>query len=452
MSNTLVAVETYNVSGLEPLKNSKAFIYNSNMRFKDFNTTTLNHDSRSYGAGIGINSNQLANRGPSFTYDLPPRAVAVQNFGSLNATAIANSLVQYKRTVTVNRSAITNYSWSDNEFVLNLTDYMPKFITPAINGIGSIVEKDVATTALTNTYRLYGDGTTAINSFQQIATAAAKYRNFGSTGNRLHLYLPSVIVPSIIEQGLGQFVINRNEDISKDWFFGSFAGIDIFTSDVLPVSNVPALTAGATLTLVSSTYVSFDQSTLTFNVTGSGSYDNVTNFLQPGQIIKFGDNVGVGNGNVLRFLTFQDYTQSASAVTCNVTANASTNGSAQITVTVSPGLLFDTGTPAVNQDANLNQPLVANMVASVVPSHVCAVMTDPDAIMLATPRLNNLSPFHSSSITDPDTGLSLRTYYGSVFQQGSTSLVNDVLYGFDGTPQYMMRLAIPFSQINSSVM
>ncbi len=64
-------------------------------------------------------------------------------------------------------------------------------------------------------------------------------------------------------------------------------------------------------------------------------------------------------------------------------------------------------------------------------------------LFIAMPRLPSTTPFPSSQATDPDTGVSLRVYYGELFGQNTRSLVHDVIWGKTLTSEYALRLVIP---------
>jgi hypothetical protein len=64
-------------------------------------------------------------------------------------------------------------------------------------------------------------------------------------------------------------------------------------------------------------------------------------------------------------------------------------------------------------------------------------------LFLAVPRLPDEAPFPTARSTDPDTGISLRTYFGSQFGQNSRGMVHDVIWGKTLVPEYAMKIALP---------
>jgi hypothetical protein len=59
------------------------------------------------------------------------------------------------------------------------------------------------------------------------------------------------------------------------------------------------------------------------------------------------------------------------------------------------------------------------------------------------PRLPEEIPFPTANKSDPESGVSLRMYYGSLFGQNQRGFVNDVIWGKTLVPEYAMRLLFP---------
>lgn len=83
------------------------------------------------------------------------------------------------------------------------------------------------------------------------------------------------------------------------------------------------------------------------------------------------------------------------------------------------------------------------MQATVLPSHRCGLVVGGDALYLAMPRLPDEEPFPTAAEPDPLTGVSLRTYYGSLFGQNQRGIVFDATWGSVLVPEYSMRMAFP---------
>ena len=174
-TNILQQVITYNESGLALLLNSFAFLSTSNMKFQRFNDDIPK------------------NLGDTVSFDLPPRFTTT---ASLVVTF--QSAVQRVQQLTVDKQASTAYEFTAQQFIFNVRDYMQVFGKSAIAELGTQVESDVASLAETNTFRFYGDGTTPISTYLQLANALAFFRNFGSAKENTKGYLSDLTFPSII--------------------------------------------------------------------------------------------------------------------------------------------------------------------------------------------------------------------------------------------------------------
>lgn len=431
-NNTLQQVQTYQEGGLAYLQNLSCFIATANKKFKDFDKLE-------------------ANLGSTVTFDLPPRYTTTN---SLVATFQQSQ--QRVQNLTVDQAVNTSYAFSAQQFVFNVREYMEKFGKSATMEIASQVEANVAMNAVsgvTNSdsssssfgtldtysgpYRFYGDGSTAINSFGQLAQMLANFRNYGAAKDKLKVYLPDTIVPQIVNSGLNQFVMDRNEEQANSWMVGNWMGVDFYQSNLLPIHTSGTVGNGArTLTLVSTNDPTGANVTqLTFSDTTA----NDTGSILSGDLLQFVD--GVAGKPNMRFLTFIGHVPSSQPVQFRATANAATVGNS-ITISITPALCWQSG----NQNQNLNNALQAGMQVTALPTHRAGLVVGGDALFLAMPQLPEEIPFPTANKADPDSGVSMRMYYGSLFGQNQRGFVHDIIWGSSLVPEYSMRIAFPQSQ------
>jgi hypothetical protein len=148
---------------------------------------------------------------------------------------------------------------------------------------------------------------------------------------------------------------------------------------------------------------------------------------------------GVSGLPNIRYLTFIGHQPSGNPVQVQATATAASSGGGNVVVTVNPPLISTVGDP--NQ--NLTIPIQSGMQVKVLPTHRAGLICGGDALFLAMPRLPDEVPFPTSAETDPDTGVSMRMYYGSLFGQNQRGFVNDVIWGSTLVPEYSMELVFP---------
>lgn len=411
-ANILQQVQTYQMSNLAFLQNLACFLATSNTKFKNFDKLT-------------------ANLGDTVTFDLPPRFTTT---ASLVATfQPADQRVQ---PLTVDQQVSTSYAFTDQQFIFNVRDYMEKFGKSAVAEIGTQIEANVAMNALTNTYRFYGDAVTPINSYNQLAAALALFRNYGSANGRAKGYISDVAVPAIVGSGLNQFALNRNNEIANSWELGAFSNCDWYMSNLLPVHySGTAGTAGYTLQVVAANtdangaVVSILFQSLTADL-------NDANFIKQYDKFEFQDGV-VGFQN-LRYLTFIGHKVSNNPVQFQATADAGSDGASQVLVNIYPPLQV-----LPTNDQNLNVAIVPGMQVKVLPSHRSGLITAGDPLFLAMPQLPNETPFPTGNMVDPETGVSIRQYYGSLFGQNTRGMIHDAIWGSTLVPEYSMALIFP---------
>lgn len=437
-TNVLQQVQTYQRSNLALLENLNCFVSTANTKFKDFNNIT-------------------ANLGSTVTFDLPPRFTTAA--GLVASFQGANQRVQ---SLTCDQAINTSYAFTAQDRIFNVEkdteSYMETFGKSAMAEMGANIEENLAlnsnshvpvmtvvngqsqpTGALhteSGPYRFFGDGSTAINSYQQLAQMIANFKNYGSVKSGIKVYLPDVIVPAIIGSGLNQFAPERNNEDAMSWEIGEFGTppVKYYSSNLLPTHTAGnAGELAQTLTVVStndSTGANITQ------ITFSGVSASDVNCIKSGDLIQFNDGVsGQANG---RFLTFVGHTVSKQPIQVRATADAASTSGSQVTVSIFPALQSTAG-----GTQNINRNITAGMQASALPNHQCGLVVGGDALYLAMPRLPDQYPFPTANEYDMDTGVSMRMTYGSLFGQNQMGLIHDATWGSVLVPEYSMRMAFP---------
>lgn len=435
-NNTLQQVQTYQESGLAYLQNLCCFVSTANTKFKDF-------------------QNKTANLGDSISFDLPPR------YTSANGLVVNFQASQERlQTLTCDQAGNTAFAFTDQQFVFNVRDYMEKFGKSATEELANKVESNIALNADSSVpvmtinsngqsvptgalhtesgpFRFFGDGVTAINSYQQLAQMIANFKNFGAVKTGIKVYLPDTIVPAIIGSGLNQFAPERNNKDAMSWEIGAFGTppVEYYQSNLLPIHTAGTIGEDGTVLTVVSTNDPTGANVTQITFSGAGTDSNA---IKSGDLLQFND--GVAGKPNMRFLTFIGHTPSAQPVQFRATANAASSGG-NVTVTLSAGSQGLVSQAGANQ--NINNPITAGMQVSVLPSHRCGLVVGGDALYLAMPALPNTTPFPSSNKSDPNTGVSMRNYYGTMFGQNQQGFVYDCIWASTLVPEYAMRIAFP---------
>lgn len=428
--NILQQVQTYNRANLGLLTNYAVAINLANKKFKDFQN-------------IG------PNLGSTVTFDKPPLFTTVNSL-----VASFQPLVQRTQTLTVNQEISTSYAYTAQQDIFNIdkaTDsYMQVFGRSAVAEIGNRVEANVLRNIISDVrnsstglpdplsgpYRFFGNGRTAINSYQQLAQSVTDFRNTGMPPQDIKYILPDTSIPSIIGSGLNQFAPRRNDDIANSWELGSFGtpAVTYYESNLLPVHYAGNVGNDNTTLTVVSTTVDADGGISAITFSGAGASD--------ADAIYYGDSFqfswGVSGQPNLYAVMQVGHNVSAQPVQFRATANAQSNGGGQVTVSIFPKLYA-----AAGQNQNINYPIAAGMQCKVLPSHRAGVIIGGDALFLAMPRLNNQDPYPTSNESDPVTGVSMRMTYGSVLGQNQQVMIHDAIWGSTLVPEYSMKVAFP---------
>jgi hypothetical protein len=143
----------------------------------------------------------------------------------------------------------------------------------------------------------------------------------------------------------------------------------------------------------------------------------------------------------MRFLSFIGHAVTNQPVQFRAIADAATVAgtvTVQIQTINSVGLVW-----AQNQNQNLNNAISAGMQVVPLPSHRAGLLHSGDQFYLAMPQLPDESPFTTVNMQDPDSGASIRHYFGSQFGQNNRAYVRDEIHGSCLVPENSMRIIVP---------
>lgn len=413
----LQQVQTYQASELAYMHNSFAAIHTFNKKFRDFEKLT-------------------ANLGSTVTFDKQPLFTTNNSL-----VAVFQAAGQRVQSLTVDNAVNTAYSFTNQQFIFNVREYMDKFGKAASIETGSVVEKSVLGRTVIDPYRFYGDGVTPLSSFTQLARALAYHRNYGAPRDGTKAYIPDIIVPNIVSTGLMQFVTKRNEEIAHSWQLGNFSNCEWYQSNLLPIQNAGTCGQNADTLTVSSVTRAADGGITSITCTGVTTN---TGAIAAGDMFQFQDGVA-GHANI-RYFTFTGHQVSASPVQNVVTTAA--NGTSGAVTFVIGNKLYDSSSYGSLQ--NVSSTIEAGMQLKFLPSHIAGLILSGDAGFLAMPRLPEEIPFPTANAIDEESGMSFRKYYGSKFGMNERGFVNDVIWGSTIVPEYAMRLIIPIGSVDFS--
>lgn len=436
--NILQNVQTYQKAELAWLQNSFWGISETNKKFKNFNDL-------------------VANLGDTVTFDTTPRYMS---FSGLVITEQPS--VQRIQSLVCSQAANVSAAYTDQQFIFNVREYMDRFGMAAMKELGSMIEADILLNIISGVvindpqnaafgakqvnsgpFRFFGDGTTPINSFTQLAQAVANFEDFGAAMHNMRGVVPVANVPAIIGTGLSQFAPKRADETSYNWELGRFGGMDVnwASSNLLPVhvsgsignesspNNVMTVVSVNDATGTNVTAITFTEPTSSTDVDA----------IKAGDLFQFND--GVSGKPNMRFLTFIGHRTSQQPVQFRAIADAATVSgtvTVQIQTINSVGLVW-----AQNQNQNVNNTIVAGMQVTPLPSHRAGMLDSGDQFYMAMPTLPDESPFTTVNMKDPDSGASIRHYFGSQFGLNNRAYVRDAIWGSTLVSENCMRMIFP---------
>lgn len=440
--NILQQVQTYQRSSLGLLQNLCCFVSTANTKFKDFDKIQ-------------------ANLGSSVTFDTPPRATT-----SAGLVVSWQPAVQEVETLTCDQAFNSSFTVTAQQRIFNLEkgedEYIEVFGKSFLTELANEVEGNLAQNANSSVpvmtvnaqgqsvptgalhtesgpFRYFGDGLTQLTSYNQLAQMIMLFKNYGSVSHGIKVYLPDTVYPPIVGTGLNQFAPERNNDIAMSWEIGEFGTprVKYYQSNFLPIQFAGNVGINQTvLTLVSTNDPSGQNVT---QLTFSGASASDANAIQSGDLFQFND--GVSGFNNMRYLTYIGHRISANKVQNRVIAQAGSNASGIVTVTLAWPLNWAGG-----QTQNLNQALQPGMQVTFLPSHRAGMVVGGDAFYIAMPQLPDQRPFDTANEYDLETGVSLRMTYGSILGANQKGIIYDETHGSLAVKQYTMRVIIPMSQ------
>lgn len=407
-NNILQQVQTYQMSNLAYLQNLNCFVATANTKFKNFEKLT-------------------ANLGDTVTFDLPPRFTVAQSL-----VATFQSADQRVENLTVDKAINVSYAFTAQQFIFNVEDYMDKFGKSAVCEMSAEIESDIATVCVTDTYRFYGDGVTPINSYGQLAAALAMFRNYGAAKDNTKFYISDIAQSAIVNTGLNQFALDRNNTAANSWDVGDFDRAAFYISNLLPVHTAGTIGEDGTVLTVVSVVKDANDAVIQIVFSGAGTDTDAIKMYDKGQ---FSD--GVAGQPNLRYLTFIGHKVSSNPVQFRVTADSASSGG-NVTVNVFPPLKASAG-----NTRNLNFEIAAGMQVTFLPSHRAGMITAGNPLFIGMPMLPEEVPFPTGNEVDPDTGVSLRMYYGSLFGQNQRGMIHDAIWGKKLVGEYSMSAIFP---------
>lgn len=294
------------------------------------------------------------------------------------------------------------------------------YLKPKLREMGQNINNRVIDVFRTKTWRFYGSPTSPINTYNQLVKGVNRLRLYGTTGEMSKAFLPMSVIPDIIQNGAGDFAVNRNNKDLEGWELSTSYRTNWYECDFMPQQDAGNVGKnGTTLTVVS---VTTDSNGGVTSITFSGASASDNDAIKAGDKFQFLDNVS-GHPN-LRMTQFVGHGTIMHPVQNCVVSNAASDGAGIVAVTLVEPLQGSAG-----QLQNINHPIVAGMQVKFLGDHTVGLVMQGNPLLVAMADLPSKNPFSSASVRDPDTGVSLRLTYGSAAFTDETGWAYNALFG-----------------------
>lgn len=340
------------------------------------------------------------------------------------SVATPQSIIETVESIVVAHQYHALIAYTIQDLSLRIEDFSRLFISPAIQEVITQMEKDIASAAEQELNFFTGTAGVPINSFTTVDTAGAKLLEQG-VNIASDAYMAMTVRDGSSLKGalLSNFTPVFNEDIVRSSAIGHLSYFDIFQSQNIKrhvAGAGPRLHSGDTL-LVNGAVSSGSSIVL------DGASAGVTDYFVVGDVISI---AGVESVNpVGRAATGQN-------MQWVITANASSDGGGNITISVSPSIISDTANP----NRNVSNAVPNNAAVTMVGSHNVNVAYPSRALDIVCPPLYKLQVPYASVAVDPETGLSLAvTQTGDILGYQNYMRI-DLLCGFKWHAQYSCRV------------
>ncbi len=340
------------------------------------------------------------------------------------SVATPQSIIETVESIVIAHQYHALIAYTIQDLSLRIEDFSRLFIAPAIQEVITQMEKDIGSAAEQELNFFTGTAGTPINSFTTVDTAGAKLLEQG-VNIAADAYMAMTVRDGSSLKGalLNNFTPVFNEDIVRSSAIGHLSYFDIFQSQ-----NIKRHTAGAGPRLYSGDTLLVNGAVSSGSViVMDGATISITDYFVVGDVISI---AGVQSVNpVGRAATGQN-------MQWVVTANATSDGAGNITVSVSPSIISDTANP----NRNVSNAVPNNAAVTMVGSHNVNVAYPSRGLDIVCPPLYKLQVPYASVAVDPETGLSLAvTQTGDILGYQNYMRI-DLLCGFKWHQQYACRV------------
>ncbi len=394
---------------------------------------------------------QYGTRGDKFSVKIPTR-LSVQSGLTFDASAAGFGDYQERQmTISADQKKFVPYAISTPErATFNEKGLLNTNAKSALENIATEMDAFAAERVAFTGYRAFGDFNVQADQMTtvgEVTNASAIFRSFGAC-EASYYTVPDGVGAKIVQSGLQQFTIDRNNELAMKGELGKLNGVRNMTfmeSNVLPV-HIAGTASVRTVNFsdgynITAVVVTAPSNNVTSSQAGTTviSLSGGTN----GDTIVLNDMIDIGflnTANPLLFQTFNGYKTSEQKVQGRVTVGGTFAGGI-LDITIEPALTFD----ATNVDPtrNLNRAIINGTdTLRVAKSHRAGLIYHGMYGAFVCPPLGDEDPYKTGYIKLPEIPISCRSYYGAVLGAATKVFIHDVIYGFGGAAEGLGRILL----------
>jgi hypothetical protein len=355
-------------------------------------------------------------------YYRPGDTVNIRRVNKFNVqrgnAASAEDIDESTEAVTVQPfySVVMNFDIFDETLIVD--DMEKRYIKPAVQEIIAQVETDIAAQAKTAIYQFAGTPGSAINSFSAVDLAATFLIERDIPSTDLYMALRPRDASALKSALQNAFNPTLNQEISFGSRLGRLSEFDIFRN-----RGIARQTAGTAA----------GQATIEVNGAVASGSSIALDGLTAASTFKAGDLISIAGVYSVTNLNATSTLQDMQFV---VTADATANGSGEVTISVSPAINSDQSDP----NHNVTAAIPDNAVVTVQSSSWTNLAYHETALSCVTLQPYMLNTKFCKNMTDPESGVTIQIASDADITNNVNITRLNVLVGYQWHPQYAMRL------------
>ena len=331
------------------------------------------------------------------------------------AVASIQDVTESSTPFTINKRKHVAWKFTTQDLTLSIEQYSERYIQPAMISLANQVDSDLAALYRDVNYAVGTAGATP-NTFAALGAAAEKM-DLGAVPQENRKLVLNPTAHWAIADGLKSvFNQSRVENFIGKGYLGTIANFDLFMDQNVQrhtrgvLGGTPLVNgAGQTLTAPTSAQLTANTTALVTD----GWTNSVANVLVAGDIIT------LANVNAVNPVSKQDTGQ---LMQFTVVSNASSNGSGQATVTISPAII------SAGPYQNVTAAPADNAAITTVNTHTANLAFHKNAFGLVTVPLE-LPDGAAFKAREQDKGISVRVIKDYDFTNDEDRIRIDIMYG-----------------------